>query len=296
MACDFYFVSILTSCNKEFALSLNVNSLASYFYKAQTLKLLECKKSGAWSGKLLIDNGAYSFWKRGGELDINEYINFLNENNDYIDYAIALDKIPGTYGVPNKYSDVIDSANATYDNFIYMREHMLDKSKLLPVFHQDESFDYLYKYLSMEDVNYICIAPHGMGDKYKWYADCFAIIKKLRPDIKVHCLGATLTATMKQFPFTSMDASTWVFACMSGCVITSIGRVYVGSVDAINELSKYPIMEEIQEVCDIIGIDDIYKLSTELQARQMYTIYELFRGALSADTGTIELQTQLTLL
>lgn len=296
MAFDFYFVSVLTAKDKDFALSLNVNSLVSYYYKDQLLKLLSLKKAGSWKGKLMVDNGAYSYWKRGGTVDIDEYLDFINDNIDYINYAVALDKIPGTYGVPNVYSDVIEAADITYSNFMYMWNRIKDRSKLMPVFHQDEPFEYLEKYLDIEGLEYICIASHGMSDKFSWYLDCFRTIQSSNnPNIKTHCLGATLNGDLNKLSFSSADASTWVFACMSGCVITSVGRIYVGSVKAIDNLKDYPVFGEVQQVCDSIGIDNVYDLAEELSARQKYTIYELFTHSINDTCNKINPADQLLL-
>ncbi len=55
---------------------------------------MEAKKNGR-TGKLLIDSGAFSVHKSGKNVDLDEYIQFLNYNHEFIDYYIQLDDIRG---------------------------------------------------------------------------------------------------------------------------------------------------------------------------------------------------------
>ena len=281
---DYYFTSVTGKYSEELLLKLNANCLASYLIDKNLLdKFIEHKKNGTWSGKLLVDNGAYTIWKKGGEVDLDKYLEFLNANIEYIDYAIALDKIPGMYQMPKKHSDIIEAANITYENYMYMRENIKDPSKLLPAFHQDEPFEYLTKYLELDDIEYICIAAHDMNSRCDWYRECFSIIHESKhPNIKVHCLGNSIPDIVKLFPFTSIDASSWKLIGSTGNIITDKGQIYVGTKYAIDCLPDN-IKSELQDKCKVIGISDIYDLAEKYSARALFIMYELYHQSLNTE-------------
>jgi len=277
MAFDYYFVSVTGKYSEDLLIKLNANCLLSYLIDRKLIeKFISYKKSGIWSGKLLVDNGAYTVWKQGGVINRDEYLDFLNNNIDYIDYAISLDKIPGRYQHPKSYQDIIEAAEETYDNFLYMRDNIKDKSKLIPAFHQDEPFTYLERYVNIESVNYVCIAAHDMGTRYNWYDKCFHTIHNSNnPTVKVHCLGNSIPDIVKYFPFTSIDASSWKLIGATGNIITSYGQLYVGTESAIKNLPEN-VLSEIKSKCLLCGIDNINDLATLYSARAVYIMYELY--------------------
>lgn len=232
MAFDFYFAG--TQCEEANVLlrQLNANVLKSYVNdKKEILKWFEYKKQG-WKGKLMIDNGEFTFHRKGGSLNLDEYIQWLNDNDEYIDYAIALDSIPGKWGQPRTTEDVRISAEKTWQNFLYMRSKMKSPDKALPVFHMGESFDNLERFLQYTDLKYMCIS--GMKDltnkqREEWYEQCFHIISKYkRTDISFHCLGSATMQNATKFPFTSMDATSWIMTGSNGSIISDWGVIYVG--------------------------------------------------------------------
>lgn len=285
MAFDYYFVSVTGKYSEDLLLKLNANCLLSYYVDSKLIeKFIEHKKKNRWSGKLIIDNGAYTVWKQGGVIDREAYLNFLNENLDYIDYAISLDKIPGRHTQPITYSDIITAANETYNNFLYMRDNIRDKKKLLPVFHQREPFKYLKQFLDFDDIDYICIAAHDMDARYDWYERVFSTIQNSKhPKIKVHCLGNSIPDVVKYFPFTSMDATSWKLIGATGSIITSYGQVYVGTKYAIDSLPDN-VLAEIRSVCRACDIEDIYLLADQYSERAKYIMYELFHQSQNVST------------
>ena len=292
MAFDYYFTSVTGKYSEELLLKLNANCLASYLIDKNLLdKFISHKKNGTWSGKLLVDNGAYTVWKKGGEIDLNLYLEFLNDNIDYIDYAVALDKIPGRYQMPKKHSDIIEAAEETYKNYMYMRSCIKCPNKLLPAFHQDEPFEYLQRYLDLDDIEYICIAAHDMNTRNDWYRECFAIIQRSKhPDIKVHCLGNSTPDIVKMFPFTSIDASSWKLMGATGNILTDRGLIYVGTKYAIDKLPDI-VKTELQNKCTVIGIDNLYELAEKYSARALFIMYELYYQSQNTQTVVKKIRT-----
>ena len=89
MAFDFYFAG--TQCQEadDLMVSFNANVLKSYVNDKRSIQKWFGHKRNGWKGKLMIDNGEFTFHRHGGSLDIDEYIDWINSNDEYIDYAIA---------------------------------------------------------------------------------------------------------------------------------------------------------------------------------------------------------------
>lgn len=259
MAFDFYFAGSQCKASDDTIVQLNANVLKSFVNDIKQLpKWFERKRNG-WKGKLMIDNGAFTFYRKGGSLDIDKYIDWLNDNDEYIDYAVALDDIPGKWRQGHTAEEVKASALKTWQNYLYMKERVKSPQKLLPVFHMGEHFDNLERYLRCEDLNYMCISALKditNSEREKWYSKCYDLIYKLRPDIKVHCLGSATLQNAKKFPFTSMDATSWIMSGANGNVLTDKGVIYVGNktkltqteIDALGTmLNKYGLT--VNQVC-----------------------------------------------
>lgn len=287
MAFDFYFAG--TQCEEANIILKNLNAhvLKSYVNdKKEILKWFEYKRQG-WQGKLLIDNGEFTFHRKGGSLDIDEYITWLNDNDEYIDYAIALDSIPGKWGEPRTAEDVKKSAQKTYENYMYMRSKLKSPDKALPVFHMGESFDNLKRFLEIKELKYMCIS--GMKDltnkqREDWYEQCFQIVKEYgRTDMKFHCLGSATLQNAMKFPFTSMDATSWIMTGANGSILTEWGVIYVGD-DCKTLKHEVPKehLESLRKACEEFGtsLDEIGK---DYKARMCFNVNYLYRKSLETE-------------
>ena len=179
MAFDFYFAGTQCVEADEMICKLNGNVLKSFVNdKKDIQKWFERKRNG-WTGKLMIDNGAFTVYRQGGTLDIDKYIEWLNEYDEYIDYAVALDNIPGKWREGHTAEEVKASALKTWENYLYMTERVKSPQKLLPVFHMGEHFDNLERYLKCEGLEYMCIsALKDITNKQReeWYSKCYSFI------------------------------------------------------------------------------------------------------------------------
>lgn len=257
---DFYFAGNHHERIANFVRATNSNALCSYINDIKPIENFYFKfKQEGWKGKLLIDNGAFTMHRNGSKIDIDEYINWLNVNDEYIDYAIALDEIPDTFGKFNHANEIEWCANKTYENFIYMRERVKSPNKLLPVFHQGDDFKWLSKYLDIEGLTYMCISANKTHTSNRmrenFYSDCYAIIKhSSNPNIKIHCLGSATIQNAEKFPFTSMDATTHVKYAIYGWIMTKYGLLYVG--DNYAEISKdNNNLDTLRCLCAEYGMD-----------------------------------------
>lgn len=238
MAFDFYFAGTQHPDTEKLFVELGANVLKSYVNDKKIIqRYFEYKKNG-WTGKLLIDSGAFTVHRQGGELDIDRYIEWLNENDNYIDYAIEADHIPGKWGQPRTREEVLIAPKISYENYIYMRNKMKSPHKLLPVFHQYESFEWLNKILETPGCEYICLSGNKEltnKQREQWYSKCYSYINKLKPTVKVHCLGSATIQNAEKFPFTSMDATSWIMTGANGGIFTEVGVIEIGNKSSLTK-------------------------------------------------------------
>lgn len=292
MSFDFYFAGSQCQETTDLIRDLNANVLKSFVNDMSSiLNWFEYKKQG-WKGKLLIDNGAFTVHRQGGELDIDKYIDWLNENDEYIDYAIALDYIPGKWGEVKTYEQVKESPINTWKNYLYMIERCKSPQKLLPVFHQGENYKYLEQIInhkiSGEYVKYICISGNKeITNKQRedFYLKCFDIIKKSNnPNVKTHFLGSATLSNAKKFPVTSMDATSWIMTGANGGILTDWGvlkvsKESVSDKDNITHCSK-EIKDSISNYCEKHGIK-LEQAQESYRYRMLLNIYYLYEKSQS---------------
>lgn len=186
--------------------------------------------------KIFIDSGAYSMWTRGIQVNVDEYINWINERADYIDLFGQIDVIPGTKEGGASYQEVKEAAQKTWENYLYMRERVRYPERLLYTFHVGEPKEYLEQAMNWtdKDGNYIpYIALGGMVGKTSavrrnFLNMCFDIIKKSpNSKVKVHAFGMTSRDLLAEFPITSADSTSWIMTAANGGIITDLGVVNV---------------------------------------------------------------------
>lgn len=200
----------------------------------------ECKS------KLFIDSGAYTAHTKGKEVDVDEYINFMNSIDDQVYVFAQVDKIPGEWGKPKTPEQLAEAPILSWENYKYMVRKVKSPKKLLPIFHQGEDFKYLEQmlnYVYPEDVldkscvgqpiDYIgisCNKELSSTEWVEWFKTVFRIIRSSRnPNVKTHAFGMTSLRILEQFPFTSADSTSWVRSASFGNLIVGYYSVYVSN-------------------------------------------------------------------
>lgn len=180
---------------------------------------------------MLLDSGAFSAWTKKIEIDIDEYIDFYHKHKNYIDYIINLDVIPGEWGRTATKEEAAIACEKGFENYYYMLEHNVPHEKLLHVFHQGDSFTYLDR-LFEECTDYICISPANdktTDQKRKWletvYGDYVCATKKRMPRVRTHGLGVTALDLLWEYPFYSVDSTSWTLTSRFGCIFMPIKRM-----------------------------------------------------------------------
>lgn len=177
-------------------------------------KTIEWKKEGfcRW---LFIDSGAFSIHTGKANTTVEEYIEYLNGIDEYVDVCAQLDTIPGKLGQPKSKEDYAESARKSWDNFLYMRTKMKSPHKLMPVFHFGEDFSALVNMLTWKDENgnmldYIGISPANdasQEDKNAYLQNVSDVIKaSCNPNVKTHLYGMTSLDALSKYPCYSADS------------------------------------------------------------------------------------------
>lgn len=156
---------------------------------------------------LFLDSGAFSAWSKGVEIKIEDYIQFIKENEEYIDHYSVL--------------DAIGDPVATFKNQRIMEAAGLHP---IPCFHYGEPIKYLEVYLSKYDyVSLGGMVPISSVDLKVWLDHLFGefICDKATglPKVKIHGFGMTSLELMIRYPWFSVDSTSWVLTGRFGAVM-----------------------------------------------------------------------------
>ena len=188
--------------------------LVSQIDRSAIQKVIEWKKEGfcRW---LFIDSGAFSVHTGNAKITADEYIEYINSIDEYVDVFAQLDKIPGTFQQPKTSEDYVESARLSWENFLYMRERVKSPHKIMPVMHFGESFDHLKMMLEWKDedgnhLDYIGLSPANdvnQSSKDIYLQNCADIIKaSSNPLVKTHLYGMTSLDSLSKYPCYSADS------------------------------------------------------------------------------------------
>ena len=178
--------------NTDFS-ALKLFGVKQFLFSYHFLRKLEKKELSKYlkSKDLFLDSGAFSAKTIGAEINLKEYIKFIQD-----------------YKIENYASlDVIGNGPETLVN-----TNLMIKEGLKPIhtFHKGTTEDFLHKSLEL-DLDYIALG--GMvGNKkniYNWLDEVWKIIQKEKPNVKVHGFGCTSYELMKRYPWYSVDSTSW---------------------------------------------------------------------------------------
>lgn len=225
----------------------------------------------------ILDSGAYSSYKIGAKIDIDEYCDFIREHKDIIDHYIVL--------------DVIGSDIKSYENLLYMQSKGLNP---LPVFHQGDDFKYLELFVN-GDYDFICLSPLDYSAKgsnmVNWLDRCFGdhiCDEHGRAKFKVHGLGLTTPHMMARYPWYSVDSTSWKLSAGFGSIFiprkkknkynfidcTSL-TVSVESIHKWNELSdleKQYVLDYLDYMNIPFGDDKVKGVSNDYSYRRFINL------------------------
>ena len=236
------------------------------------------------TSKLFIDSGAYTAHTKGKEVDVDEYISFINSIDDQVYIFAQVDKIPGVWGQPKTPEQLAEAPILSWENYKYMVTKVKSPKKLLPIFHQGEDFKYLQQMLDYvypdtvldkscvgQHIDYIgisCNKELSTGEWIDWFSICFKMIRDSdNPNVKTHAFGMTSLKVLEQFPFTSADSTSWVRSAGFGNILIDYTSVYTSSRNRGDSGYIQNLSPAVQQ-----SIDNIAK-------RYGYTLFEIIDEA-----------------
>lgn len=230
----------------------------------------ECKS------KLFIDSGAFTAHTKGVEIDVDEYIEFMNSIDDQVYVFAQVDKIPGVRGLPKTPEQLAEAPILSWENYNYMVTKVKSPKKLIPIFHQGEDFKYLHQMLNYiypdtvmdkscvgQPIDYIgisCNKELSSSDWVEWFTHVFKIIRDSKnPNVKTHAFGMTSLKILEQFPFTSADSTSWIKSASFGNLIMNYTSVYTSNrnlndPDHINNQSP-AVRQAVEQICKKYNFD-----------------------------------------
>ncbi len=179
------------------------------------------------TGKLFMDSGAYPASKKHTDLDIDDYIAYVNEVGHHLDAIAQLDYIPRIQdGSPEE--QVEKSARLTWERFLYMWPRIKPefRKKLIYIIHAEDTEPLLRRALEWRDENGEGIQYIGLGLSttdmaFRWAQIDTAtrIFKEYDYRGQVHGFGLQVLELVQSCPhMTSSDSSSAIRDQMTGKV------------------------------------------------------------------------------
>lgn len=286
MSFNFYFAG--DPCNEpadNLIKGLNLNLLRNYVTEKKSIvKWVELKKEGQWTGKFLVDSGAFPAWTRGIEICPDTYIEWINENSKDIDYFIQLDTIPGTPGIPPTLEESQHATESSWQNYLHMLEGVNCPERILPVFHRGEPFSHLKRIvehqINGEYVPYICfggtVKERNRAALMSWYHSCYEVIQKSKnPNVKVHSLGNSTLSILEKFPFCSSDSTSYIMTAAMGSIFSDYGSLLVSDRQKYSKENVEHVTPQlkqwVEDKCKQYGLE-YSRLQEHLSGRECFNI------------------------
>lgn len=242
MAFNLYLAGTYSKMVDEKLQEMGVNRLASQLNDRSLLERWITYIKEVEHRKLFIDSGAFSAHTKGRELDVDEYIEYLNARQGCFEVIAQVDKIPGEFGKKKTREQLLEAPELSWENYLYMRDKVIDYNNLTPIFHQGEDFKHLHRMLETtfdgEHIPYIGISPANdvsTKEKAKWFETVFRIIRdSSNPNVKTHAFGMTSLDLLEKYPFYSADSTSWLMTSANGSIMTSWGLMLMSDVQVNN--------------------------------------------------------------
>lgn len=282
MTFNLYFAGKRSKREESVLTELNVLRLLS-FHTDRNL-VIEHANNGR---KLFLDSGAFSAHTKGAVIDVDEYINFINEYDESFETFAQLDTIPGEFGKPKTKEQLEEAPELSWQNYLYMYDRLKSPKKLQPIFHQGEDFKHLDRMLNHEPkIEYIGLSPANDVStplRVTFLEKCFSIISKSKnPNVKTHAYGMTSLKHLEYLPLYSADSTTWLQLGINGFIRTDYGNLIVSDTQ---RSSKYHLMNQPKAIRDKVLNEleekgfDIELMRQDTKERNAWNIHYLKKWA-----------------
>lgn len=257
-----------------------IDVLVSQVDKTGVKKMIGLYKRGIVKS-FFLDSGAYSVHTGRFQTTVDDYIQFANSIDEYCWCIAQLDTIPGTFGKPKNPQDYIDSAQKSWENYLYMKPRMASPEKLLYAFHYGESYDALRRIVEWKDettgqrCEYVAISPANdisTAERDAYLKQSFEVLRGTsRPDIKVHLFGYTSMQGLARFPAYSCDSTSHIRRAAMVKIYTDKWGI-IGLSDRPRSSRAKDVMN-FAKVCDKDTLEELRELlrGYNLTLEDLYT-------------------------
>ncbi|MFW6017083.1 MAG: hypothetical protein ACOCRK_11645 [bacterium] len=166
--------------NNEFRQDLpwlydDINFMVSYHYHKKKMdKIIDLFESDKRFNKIFLDSGAYSAHTQGSKIDIDEYIDFINQYHEKVNFYAEL--------------DVLSSPEESLENYIYMYDKVKEPEKLVPIYHTGERKSIIQEF---NEYDYNVIGASDITYHFRPLRRKLINNVKLETDRKMHLFGIT---------------------------------------------------------------------------------------------------------
>lgn len=237
------------------------------YVNEKTLILKRCKRGA----KTFVDSGAFSAMNRNLEINVDDYIQFLNENHENLMMYCQWDYIP----LDQKSAE--ECAKKTWDNYLYMKNKLKDSSKLVYCYHHMEDIKWLKQAIE-NGVRLIAIggiAKKSKKIRYEFLSQVEEILEQYPDeDFIIHAFGMTGQDVLKRFDFiTSADSSTWLYPSKFGEIETTIcKKIYFG--DDLNKKHHYKNQDLLTQMDIDLELEKYGFSAEEMTQRRNRSLYQ----------------------
>ena len=245
----------------EFLIANHGNRLVTFAYPNDIKKYITTiiKSKPLIKQNIIIDSGAFSVWNKGDYINLQDYIDFLIQfKKKYSHYFnamrfVTLDVIPGEKNkVPtNKQRE--DAAKKGLDN-LYAMLRTFKHDELIHVYHMYENYKYIDKIL--ENIDYIGISPANDATsrtKKNWLTEVFDYL----PIVKTHGFAVTALGLIKEFPWYSVDSTSFILSAAMGSIMTKWGNFNISIESGKSVLNADPAVKQgIKKYIKEMGMND----------------------------------------
>ena len=217
---------------------------------------------------IMVDSGAFSVFTGRASTTLDQYVDFINENSDKAEVFVELDTIPGEWGKSKRPEDYVVSAEKSWNDFLYMREHVCCPDKIMSVFHSGEPYSALRTTLDWTDsdgkhLSYIGISAAKDADNKNRDTYLHDVLETIRlssnPNVRTHLFGTTALNVLRTVPCKSCDSTTHVRMAGYGSLISpTFGVINVSSRGGTKSSMKTHFLQTA-------GEQNIKKLKEELE-------------------------------
>ena len=200
---------------------------------------------------VMLDSGGFSARIRGVEINIKDYVDFINNNN--VKLAINLDTNNVQETLNNQ--KILEAGTDAY---------------IMPVYHLSDYKDEKYKNLIDSFINYpyICVGGMAGGRNKKSHIKTFLdfVFSKTQDKVKVHGLGLTGRYFMDTYPLYSVDSTSWLQFARYGSTYRVKGKqkIFLNPPDNPEELFPSPILNLSNKLIRFLMLFLLYQIQVGL--------------------------------